>query len=201
MKKINYLLTGILATSLFVASCSTQPKYTAFGGGWGTEKTTTFQNAQKSTGSATIKNNTKSNVEITVSDLPENIEAESITNSNIQIAEKLNPVKSVNRNQIKNETENTKISIKKPSTWKISNLFSSKKKTNSGGGGDTAAWGIASLACSFVGLFFLGILMGILGVIFGAIGLNKALKGLAIAGMVLGVIEIILFFVALAILI
>lgn len=47
MKKINYLLTGILATSLFVASCSTQPKYTAFGGGWGMEKTTTSQATAK----------------------------------------------------------------------------------------------------------------------------------------------------------
>ena len=47
MKKINYLLTGILATSLFVASCSTQPKYTAFGGGWGMEKTTSSQATTK----------------------------------------------------------------------------------------------------------------------------------------------------------
>jgi len=42
-------------------------------------------------------------------------------------------------------------------------------------------------------LFFLGILFGLLGIIFGAIGFNKHLKGLAIAGLILGLIDVILF--------
>lgn len=49
-------------------------------------------------------------------------------------------------------------------------------------------WGIASFCCAMVGLFFPP--MGILAIIFGAIGVNKKLKGLAIAGLTLGVIEI-----------
>ena len=44
MKKINYLFTGILATAILFAGCSTQTKYTAFGGGWGMEKNKGFQN-------------------------------------------------------------------------------------------------------------------------------------------------------------
>jgi hypothetical protein len=92
----------------------------------------------------------------------------------------------------------SEISIKKPSTWKASNLFPKKKITSSGGGSDTAAWGITAIACSFVGLFFLGILFGILGIVFGAIGINKSLKGLAIAGLILGVIDVAAFFILLA---
>ena len=57
MKKINYLFTGILATAILFAGCSTQTKYTAFGGGWGMEKNKGFQ-----TPNSTAKNTTKGNV-------------------------------------------------------------------------------------------------------------------------------------------
>ena len=57
MKKINYLFTGILATAILFAGCSTQTKYTAFGGGWGMKKNKGFQ-----TPNSTAKTTTKGNV-------------------------------------------------------------------------------------------------------------------------------------------
>jgi hypothetical protein len=62
-------------------------------------------------------------------------------------------------------------------------------------------FGIASLSCALVGLrvpFF-----GILAVIFGAIGMNKnrSLRGLAIAGFSLGVLETVISFLALLLII
>ena len=59
----------------------------------------------------------------------------------------------------------------------------------SGGGG---GWGIAAIACGFVGLFFAPLLLGPLAIIFGAIGLKKDLKGLAIAGLILGIVELLI---------
>jgi hypothetical protein len=72
---------------------------------------------------------------------------------------------------------------------KIKNNQTEDKKGN--------GFGIASLSCALVGLrvpFF-----GILAVIFGAIGMNKnrSLRGLAIAGFSLGVIETVLSFLLL----
>jgi hypothetical protein len=59
--------------------------------------------------------------------------------------------------------------------------------SNSGGG-----WGIAAIACGFVGLFVAPLLLGPLAIIFGAIGLKKNLKGLAIAGLILGILELLI---------
>ena len=60
--------------------------------------------------------------------------------------------------------------------------------TVSGGGG----WGIAAIACGFIGLFVAPLLLGSLAIIFGALGLKKDLKGLAIAGLILGIIELLI---------
>jgi len=56
-----------------------------------------------------------------------------------------------------------------------------------GGGGP--GWGIAALCCGILGLFIP--LLGIPAIVFGAIGLNKELKGMAITGMILGLLELI----------
>ncbi len=76
---------------------------------------------------------------------------------------------------------------------KIKNNQTEDKKGN--------GFGIASLSCALVGLrvpFF-----GILAVIFGAIGMNKnrSLRGLAIAGFSLGVLETVISFLALLLII
>lgn len=72
----------------------------------------------------------------------------------------------------------------------------SPSKTMSDGGG----WGIASLACGVLGLLFLPILFGPLAIIFGALGLKKKLKGLAIAGMTLGIISLVVIFLIIGVL-
>ena len=50
-------------------------------------------------------------------------------------------------------------------------------------------WGIAALCCGVLGLALP--LLGIPAVIFGAMGLRKSGKGMAIAGLILGIIEVI----------
>ncbi|HLH45971.1 MAG TPA: DUF4190 domain-containing protein [Acidimicrobiales bacterium] len=62
----------------------------------------------------------------------------------------------------------------------------------------TNGFAIASLVLSIVGFFFLSIILGPLGVIFGGIGLRRANagasgRGMAIAGIVIGIVDIILF--------
>lgn len=58
-----------------------------------------------------------------------------------------------------------------------------------------AGWGIAALACGFIGLLtgpIGALVLGLLAIVFGAIGLKKNLKGLAIAGLILGIIELLI---------
>ena len=52
-------------------------------------------------------------------------------------------------------------------------------------------FGIAAIACSFVGLFVFGLILGICGIVFGGIALAQKdkPKGLGIAGLILGVID------------
>jgi len=66
MKKINYLFTGILATAILFAGCSTQTKYTAFGGGWGMEKNKGFQTPNSTAKTATVTKNSVNSAEETI---------------------------------------------------------------------------------------------------------------------------------------
>ena len=60
---------------------------------------------------------------------------------------------------------------------------------------DTSAWGIVAICCGVMGLFIP--FLGIPALIFGAMGLKKKMRGLAIAGFILGVIEVILLLLVL----
>ena len=60
---------------------------------------------------------------------------------------------------------------------------------------DGPAFGIVALCCGVVGLVFP--VLGIPAIVFGAMGLKRAGRGMAIAGLVLGIIEIIWVFVLL----
>ena len=67
-----------------------------------------------------------------------------------------------------------------------------------------SVWGILSLSCALLSIILIPNLLAIvpislLGVIFGAIGFNKKLKGLAITGFVLSLIFLIISLVALVI--
>lgn len=55
-------------------------------------------------------------------------------------------------------------------------------------------YGIAALACGVAGIFFPP--TGILAIIFGVLGLKRRLRGLAIAGLVLGIVEALIFIFA-----
>ena len=60
----------------------------------------------------------------------------------------------------------------------------------SGGNG----WGIAALCCGILGLVLWYLpLLGMCAIIFGAIGLKKRGRGMAITGLILGIIKFILF--------
>jgi hypothetical protein len=74
---------------------------------------------------------------------------------------------------------------------KIKNKTIEDKKGN--------GFGIAALSCSLVGLAYP--ILGILGIIFGAIGMskNRKLRGLGIAGFVLGIIDLLSVFLIAAI--
>ena len=54
---------------------------------------------------------------------------------------------------------------------------------------DGPGWGIAALCCGILGLAFPP--LGILAVIFGAMGLSKKGRGMAITGLILGIIEVV----------
>ncbi|NEB78843.1 DUF4190 domain-containing protein [Streptomyces sp. SID14478] len=64
-------------------------------------------------------------------------------------------------------------------------------------GSRTNGLAIAGLVCGIVGLFFLSIILGPLAIIFGSVGLRQKAGGggMAKAGIILGVIDVILFIV------
>jgi hypothetical protein len=59
---------------------------------------------------------------------------------------------------------------------------------------------VASLVCSLVGIIFFGIIMGILGIIFGMLGLGSKRSGLATAGLIIGIVDVVIVLFGLAIL-
>lgn len=70
---------------------------------------------------------------------------------------------------------------------KISKYSPLPSVTGRGGSG----FAIVSFIAGILGLLIAGIPLGIIAVIFGAIGLNRDLRGLAVAGIILGFIDII----------
>lgn len=56
------------------------------------------------------------------------------------------------------------------------------------------AYGVLALVCPFIGVFVLGGLMGILGIVFGALGLQSKQVGIKVIsgfGLALGILEVI----------
>lgn len=51
--------------------------------------------------------------------------------------------------------------------------------------------GVTSFVCGIVGLLVAGIILGIVAIVFGIIGMKRAMPGLAIAGFVLGIIDVV----------
>ena len=59
--------------------------------------------------------------------------------------------------------------------------------------------GIAALCCGILGFFFLPFLLGPLAIVFGALGLKNEGRGMAITGLVLGIIQVLLVLIVLVI--
>ena len=68
------------------------------------------------------------------------------------------------------------------------NNYTQPKSNESNG---SEVWGIVAFICGLVGLLVFPIPFGVVALIFGAVGVNKKLKGLAIAGVILGFIDIV----------
>lgn len=62
----------------------------------------------------------------------------------------------------------------------------------------SAGFGIAALALGITGLFVAGLICGICAIVFGVIGMKRRLKGLAIAGFTLGIIDTVVLLLYLA---
>jgi hypothetical protein len=84
--------------------------------------------------------------------------------------------------------------------------FTPRDRTGDGAAarGSSSGFAIASLVCGIVGLFFLEIILGPFAIIFGALALRRASEGgrhriLAWAGLALGIIDVLLFIVILAV--
>ena len=111
-------------------------------------------------------------------------------NAKIDVTKTIEPA-NVSVRAIKNIKKQYKLSEAKTSIYP---LVKTERKSPAKTMGDGSGWGIASLVCGILGLLFLPILFGPLAIIFGALGLNKPLKGLAISGMVLGFISLVVIF-------
>ena len=91
-------------------------------------------------------------------------------------------------------SDGTKDIIKEdPISYKETKEFIDNSESKKGVNG----FGIAAFACSFLGLFIAGLILGICGIVFGGIALSQKdkSKGLGIAGLVLGLIDVILILV------
>ncbi|GAA5080537.1 DUF4190 domain-containing protein [Streptomyces sp. SID10815] len=71
-------------------------------------------------------------------------------------------------------------------------------------GSRTNGLAVAGLVCGIVGLFFLNVVLGPLAIIFGGIALRQTAgagggRGMAKAGIVLGIVDLVIFFVLLAV--
>lgn len=73
-----------------------------------------------------------------------------------------------------------------------------KNMVGAGSGSGSNGWGIASFCCAILGLLVAAVPMGILAIIFGAIGLGQAKKGLAIAGLTIGIVDVVLGLIIIA---
>ncbi len=59
---------------------------------------------------------------------------------------------------------------------------------------ESNGFGITALACGIVGFFVFQIVLGVLAIIFGAIGMGKEQK-YATAGLVWGIVDVVFFFI------
>ena len=80
----------------------------------------------------------------------------------------------------------------KSSVYKNLSKIKEHSIAKNGTGDRGKSWAsIAGFSVSIVGLFIFGIIFGIVAIVFGAIGLKSDLRGLAIAALVIGIVDVI----------
>jgi hypothetical protein len=109
------------------------------------------------------------------------------------------------------QKEEKSTEVKSEKSSKIPTLIAKNKEAkksllaNRANGGDYDGLSIAGFVCGIVGLVALPIVLGILAIVFGAIGLKRTSngkrgKGFAIAALALGILEVLIIFLLFAIL-
>lgn len=109
-------------------------------------------------------------------------------------------------NKVENETTQPLTEDKKTveNDVQLKNDIPEKKSDIKDGEAQTDGMAIASFVLSIAGLFIAGLILGTLGIIFGAIGIGRTSggkkkgQGLAIAGLVIGILDVLLILLLLA---
>jgi hypothetical protein len=205
MKKItNQIALMLLASAVFFSCSVERNSITRGGAGYGIGSSVASSNKSKQVKAmasdevaVVAETPAVSNNESTVAVSEEKLET--VINENV--AQETKSSARLIRSNIKSASPTQKAEqMMAEKSVKKSPVAKAEKMTTAKTMGDGGGWGIASLACGVLGLLFLPILFGPLAIIFGALGLKKKLKGLAIAGLVLGVISLVVIFLLIGIL-
>ena len=182
MKNNSCLVLGFVASAMLLFSCSLERQshvYNDVGSGFfGNFKVTSEQKSNVYQNADSVEYLTK-----TTEFMPANIEKKvqlEIRNLCDKPSPKLN---NINVSKV-----HTKIHKEESNSDFVKNKFPGKKSKIAAG--DSGGWGIAAFVCGILGWIVFPALFITLSIIFGILGINKKLKGLAIAGLVLGLIAL-----------
>lgn len=77
-------------------------------------------------------------------------------------------------------------------------MASSSEDLNENGNQKMNGFAIAGFSVSIVGLFIFGVLFGAIAIVFSALSLNSQRKGLAIAGLIIGIVDVVVALILIA---
>ncbi len=153
MKKINYLFTGILAAAIVFAGCSSQPKYTAFGGGWGMEKNKSSQIVSKSQEKSKTKVATTSEAtDVTVNEVIAQNESQLTPEAKLFLAKHKTTIQKNGNKKLTTTQLNTINNVVKENATATKSFkagSAKKEKAQSSGFSDETI--IAAILCFFLG--------------------------------------------------
>jgi hypothetical protein len=186
MKNNSCLVLGFVASAMLLFSCSLERQshvYNDFGSGFfGNFKVTSEQKYNVYHNVDSVEYLTKTLFKTTAF-LPATKEKKEQLKIKNLCDKK--PLK-LNKNNI--SKVHAKIHKEESSSDFVKNKFPGKKSQIAAG--DSGGWGIAAFVCGILGWIVFPALFITLSIIFGILGINKKLKGLAIAGLVLGLIAL-----------
>lgn len=187
----------------FLASCSTtvERRSSAYGGGFGSSSIAKKEAEMPVNQPAYTQENAEKQVVVLEADpvIPTNNTVNETNSDGPTLPSVNNSQASIDIAAIQNElaTVITKKSELKKLKKALKKPIAKKQKSSGFETGQTSGWGIASFVLGLLSVFVLPLLLGPLAIVFGALGLNKPMKGLAIAGLVLGIITTLISILAL----